>query len=81
VEYIKNILEGRELLNIEQRIISLKNNDGEHFLDKSRQSIFPKSDFYMCVEYNKFPFVITIAKAEIGFVANKKNALKEIVTN
>lgn len=74
-EYIKSILEGREFLDLEQKVNSLKNNGGEHFFDKSRQHIFPEADFYMCVKYNKFPFVIAIEKDEIGFVTKKKNVL------
>lgn len=72
-EYIKSILEGREFSDMEQKINRLKRNGGEHFFDPSRQSIFPEADFYMCVAYNKFPFVITIDQDETGFVANKKN--------
>ena len=74
-EYIKSILEGREFLDIEQRVSSLKNNGGEHFFDKSRQNIFPKADFYMCINYNKFPFVLKIEKDELGFVACRENVL------
>ena len=70
-EYIKSILEDREFLDLEQRVSSLKNHGGEHFFDKSRQNIFPEADFYMCIELNKFPFVIKIEKDELGFVASK----------
>ena len=80
-EYIKSLLEGKEFLEIEQRVSNLKNNGGEHFFDKSRQNIFPEADFYMCVKYNKFPFVIKIEKDEIGFVASKENVLTEISAN
>ena len=72
-EYIKSILEGREFLDLEQRVNGLKSNGGEHFFDQSKQSIFPEADFYMCIKYNKFPFVITIEKDETGFVAKKEN--------
>lgn len=72
-EYIKSLLEGREFLDIEQRISALKYNGGEHFFDKSRQNIFPEADFYMCVKYNKFPFVLKIEKDEISYVASKEN--------
>ena len=71
-EYIKSIVENRELTDIEQKVNCLKNNGGEHFFDKSRQDIFPKADFYMCIKYNKFPFVIKIEKDEMGFVASKR---------
>ncbi|MDE5865989.1 MAG: 2-phosphosulfolactate phosphatase, partial [Lachnospiraceae bacterium] len=64
-EYIKSIVENRELTDIEQKVNCLKNNGGEHFFDKSRQDIFPKADFYMCIKYNKFPFVIKIKKDDI----------------
>ena len=77
-EYIKSILEDREFIDLEQRVSGLKNNGGEHFFDKSRQNIFPEADFHMCVEFNKFPFVIRIEKDEIGFVARKENVLTDL---
>ena len=80
-EYIKSILEGREFLDLEQRVSNLKNNGGEHFFDKSKQNVFPEADFYMCVKYNKFPFVIKIEKDELGFVASKENVLTETAAN
>ena len=80
-EYIKSILEGREFVDLEQKVNSLKNNGGEHFFDKSRQNIFPEADFYMCVKYNKFPFVIKIKKDEMGYVAIKENVLAKTAAN
>ena len=70
-EYIKSIVEGKEFSDIEQRVNSLKYHGGEHFFDKSRQHIYPKDDFYMCIKHNKFPFVIQITRDEYGFVGNK----------
>lgn len=70
-EYIKSLLEGREFSDFAERVSNLKNNGGEHFFDKSRQDIFPEADFHMCIEYDKFPFVIKIEKDEIGFVAKR----------
>ena len=74
-EYIKSIIEGREFIDLEQKVNSLKYNGGEHSFDKSRQNIFPEADFYMCVKYNKFPFVLTIDKDEIGCVAKKERTI------
>ncbi|MDE7283632.1 MAG: 2-phosphosulfolactate phosphatase [Lachnospiraceae bacterium] len=71
-EYIKSIVENRELTDIEQKVNCLKNNGGEHFFDKSRQDIFPEADFYMCIKYNIFPFVIKITRDETGYVASKE---------
>ncbi len=63
--------EHREFTDFEQKVNGLKNNGGRHFFDKSGQDIFPEADFYMCIEYDKFPFVITIEKDETGYVARK----------
>ena len=70
-EYIKSILEGTEFKDFQSRVEDLQNNGGQHFFDKSRQDVFPEEDFWMCIKYNKFPFVIQISKDEMGYVANK----------
>lgn len=72
-EYIKSILEGNELPNMEQRIAKLQYSGGEHFFDKSRQEVYPEMDFWMCTKYNCFPFVIRIEKDVTGFVTHKEN--------
>ena len=72
-EYIRSILEGREISGFEQKVYELKNHGGEHFFDPSMQHIFPEADFWMCVKCNLFPFVIKVEKDEIGFVTRKEN--------
>lgn len=74
-EYIKSILEGKELGDFEKRVAELRNNGGEHFFDQSRQEIFPEADFWMCVKYNRFPFIIRIEKDELGFITMKENVI------
>ena len=76
-EYIKSILEGRELYDMERRVNDLKRHGGEHFFDPSRQHIFPEADFHLCVQCNKFPFVIRMERDELGFVTSKVNVLTE----
>lgn len=75
-EYIKSILEGREFTDMDQRVSDLRNHGGEHFFDPDRQNVFPEADFYLCIEYNKFPFVITIEKDEIGYLAKRLTSSK-----
>ncbi|MCM1044983.1 MAG: 2-phosphosulfolactate phosphatase [Candidatus Gastranaerophilales bacterium] len=70
-KYIKSILEGKELSDLEQQVNDLKNNGGAHFFDRFNQSVFPEADFYKCIEYNKFPFVITIERDEIGLISHR----------
>lgn len=70
-EYIKSILEGNEMPDIESRAAALRYTGGSHFFDKERQEIYPEEDFWMCVKCNRFPFVIQIEKDEMGFVAKR----------
>lgn len=68
-EYIKSILDGEELQGMPQRMFALQKNGGEHFFDKERQHIYPQDDFWMCLRYNRFPFVIKVERDEMGYVA------------
>ena len=72
-EYIKSILEGNEIPDIESKAAALQYTGGKHFFDKERQEIYPEEDFWMCVKCNRFPFVIQIEMDEIGFVTRRKN--------
>ena len=72
-EYIKSILVGKEFQDIEQRTADLRNHGGEHFFDQAKQHIYPEADFWMCIKYNRFPFVIRVEKDEIGYITHKEN--------
>lgn len=74
-EYIKSLVEGVELVDFEQRVADLQRHGGEHFFDVNRQEIYPKEDFFMCVQYDKFPFVIRIEKDEHGFITRREYVL------
>lgn len=68
-EYIKSILDGEPFQNMPQRTFALQKNGGEHFFDKERQHVYPQDDFWMCIRYNRFPFVIRVERDEWGFVS------------
>lgn len=70
-EYIKSILEGKEIQDFGQKVAGLKDSGGKHFFDQYSQDIFPEADFWMCIEYNRFPFVIRIDNDEFGFISRK----------
>lgn len=74
-EYIKSILEGREFSDFEKRVSDLQHNGGEHFFDLSGQDIFPEADFWMCIKYDLFPFVIKVEKDEFGFVTRREDVI------
>lgn len=66
-EYIRSILEGAELPDMDERVKRLRYEGGAHFFDRQNQDVFPESDFWMCIEYNKFNFVLRVEKDEKGF--------------
>ena len=74
-EYIKSLLDGNELQNFKQRVADLQYHGGRHFFDQTTQDVFPQEDFWMCIKYNQFPFVIQIQRDEHGFIAYKKCVL------
>ena len=71
-EYIKSILENREFPDFEKRVSDLEHNGGKHFFDQFKQEIFPEADFWMCVKYDFFPFVIKVEKDEFGFITKRE---------
>lgn len=74
-EYIKSLVEGVELPDFKQRIADLQKHGGEHFFDEEQQEVYPKEDFFMCVKYDKFPFVIHVEKDEMGFITRREFVL------
>ena len=74
-EYIKSLVEGTAFSNFEERVADLQRYGGDHFFDENRQEIYPKEDFFMCIQYDKFPFVIKIKKDELGFVTQREYVL------
>ena len=71
-EYIKSLVEDVELPEFENRVADLQRYGGDHFFDENQQEIYPKEDFFMCVQYDKFPFVIHVEKDEKGFVTRRE---------
>ena len=71
-EYIKSLVERVELPDFAKRIEDLQRHGGEHFFDENRQEIYPKEDFFLCIKYDKFPFVIKIKEDEYGFITRRE---------
>ena len=67
--YLKSLLEGREMQDIGERLQALKTGGGKHFFDPDNQEVFPEKDFWMCIERNRFDFVIRVEKDENGLVS------------
>ena len=70
-EYIRALLLGEEIPDFDERVQHLRIQGGEHFFDPERQEIFPEADFWRCIEYDKFDFVVRIERDESGLTARK----------
>lgn len=70
-EYIKSILDGEELPNMDELVADLQFHGGEHFFNPDTQEVFPEPDFWMCIKYDRFPYVLEISKDEIGYVTKR----------
>lgn len=70
-EYIKSILDGEELTNMDERVADLQFHGGEHFFNPDTQESFPEPDFWLCIKYDRFPYVLEITKDEIGYVSKR----------
>ena len=63
--YIKAILEGKENeIDMMREIETLKTTSGAKFFDEKQQQIFPQEDFFMCVDVDKFNFVMRYDSVE-----------------
>lgn len=64
-EYIKSLLEGKPLENMQQRMNDLRYTSGAKFFDPSRPE-FPEQDFHMSIALNSCPFVLRVKKNPDG---------------
>ena len=63
--YIKCLLEN-EPLDLAGEIEGLKQTSGAKFFDPGQQDVFPKEDFALCVDADRFDFVLKRTKPEHG---------------
>ncbi len=60
-EYIKNELEGIES-DYGRMVDVIKKGDGRRFFDPEKQSWSPEKDFKLCLDLNRFDFVLKVEK-------------------
>ena len=73
-EFIKNELEGKPN-NFEKIVENLKTGSGARFFKPENQSWSPQKDFELCLELNRFDFVLLVGKE------NGVNYLRKIEMN
>ena len=62
-EYIKNELEGIPN-NFEEMVETIRKGSGSRFFDSEKQDWSPKADFELCLDLNRFNFVLKVEKEE-----------------
>ena len=71
-EYIKAKLENTSTDEFKARILNLRYTSGAKFFDNKLQEIYPKKDFYLCTDIDKYYFVLKAKKDEEGYYDMKK---------
>lgn len=64
-EYLKALLEG-EPFDVQTKADALRYGGGAQFFDPDNQSVFPEADFPMCIDCDRFDFVIHVGRDEQG---------------
>ncbi len=67
--YLKSLLTGTEIPDIDEKLKALRTGGGRHFFDPTLRDVFPEKDFWMCIDRNRFGFVLRIDKDEHGFIS------------
>ena len=67
--YLKSLLEGRPMPDIDERLQALRTGGGSHFFAPDLQDVYPEKDFWMCIDRDIFDFVIRIEKDGDGFLS------------
>ncbi len=70
-EYIRSLVEGHPLTDLEERIRELPTHGAEHFFNPATQDIFPEPDFWLCMKTDIFPFVLRVTRDETGWRSDR----------
>ena len=69
--YLESLLTGDGMPDIDRRLQGLRTGGGRHFFDPDNQEVFPQADFGMCIDRDRFGFVIRIEKDGKGLISRK----------
>lgn len=61
-QYIKSLLEGKPIADIDLQLQQLRYTSGAKFFDPAQQNVFPQRDFELCVQRDCFDFVLRVTK-------------------
>lgn len=67
--YLRGLLTGDEVPDIDGKLQALRTGGGKHFFQPDLQEIFPEQDFRMCIDRDRFDFVLRVERDSGGFVS------------
>ena len=67
--YLRSLLTGQEMLDIDEKLKALAQGGGRHFFDPALQHIYPEADFRMCIDRDRFDFALRIEQDRDGLVS------------
>lgn len=71
-KYIKSLLINQRIDNLNELLLELKNSSGKKFFDAKKQRNYPEKDFWMCIDYDIFDFVLIAQKENHEIFVNKQ---------
>ena len=69
--YLKGLLTGEPLPDPDGRLQALRTGGGSHFFDPKLQDVFPEQDFRMCIDRDRFDFVLRIRRDGEGLLSER----------
>lgn len=67
--YLRSLLTGGEMPDIDQKLEALAQGGGRHFFDPALQDVYPSEDFRMCIDRDRFGFVLRIRRDQDGLIS------------
>ena len=74
-EYIRSLVLGEPIPDLEARIAELRYRGGAHFFNPETQHIYPEPDFWLCTKRDIFPFVLRVKRDELGLYMEKVDVI------
>ena len=69
--YLQSLLTGQAMPDIGIKLEDLRTGGGRHFFDPAQQEVFPEKDFWMCIDRNRFDFVLRVRRDQDGLIAER----------
>ncbi len=70
-EYIRGLLTGTDVQDIDEKLKALRTGGGRHFFNPDNQEVFPEKDFWMCIDRDQFDFILRIERDGEGLIAKR----------